>query len=116
MLFANVLKLITVSIQRNPLHWSDLEFLTMISCEKLADLIPHTQVTSTVDLLIGFDYFWDIVGGDKVTIPSGMFMLPSRFGYTVTGRSPGTTKDFQSGSYCALFTATELVRKSRERV
>jgi len=91
---------ITGSTQRSPLHRSDLKFLTMIPSEKLADLIPHTQVTSAVDLLIGgSDYFGDIVGGDKVTIPSGMFMLPSRFVYIVTGRSPGTTKDFQSGSY-----------------
>jgi len=43
-------------------------------------------------------------------------MLPFRFECIVNGRSPGTTKDLQSGSYCALFTATELFRKSSERV
>ena len=71
-------------------------------------------MASTVDLLIGSDSFWDIIGGDKVTLPSGMFMLSLRFGYIVTGRSSGT-KDLQGGHYCAMFTATELVVVSSER-
>ena len=102
LLFANVLKQITGNIQRSPLHQNDVEFLKLIPSHRLADPIPCTQRTSTVDLLIGPDYFWDIVGGDKVTLPSGMFMLPSKFGYIVTGRSPGTNKDSQSGNYCTF--------------
>jgi len=116
LLFANVLKQITGSIQRSPLSQNDIwEFLKLIPSDKLADFVPHTRVTSTVDLLIGSDYFWDIVGGDKVMLPLGMYILPSRFGYIVTGRSPGTTKDLGGGSYCAMFTATELVQELSER-
>ena len=81
----------------------------------MADPIPCIQQTSTIDLLIESDYFWDIVGGDKVTLPSGMFMLPSKFGYIVTGRSPGTNKDSQSGNYCALFVAAEFTTEFVER-
>jgi len=108
LLFANVLKQITGSIQRSPLSQNDIEFLKLIPSDKLADFVPHTR---TVDLLIGSDYFWDIVGSDKVMLPSGMYILPSRFGYIVTGRSPGITKDLGGGSYCAIFTATELVQE-----
>jgi len=43
----------------------DIEFLQLIPKDKIADFIPHTQETTTVDLLIGSDYFWDIVDGGK---------------------------------------------------
>ena len=56
----------------------------MLPKDKLADFIPYTLETTHVDLLIGFDYFWYIIGGDKIVLPSGMFMLPSRFGYIIT--------------------------------
>ena len=37
-------------------------------------------------MLIGSDYFWDIIEGDKVILPSGMFLISSKFGYIVTGK------------------------------
>ena len=85
-LSANVLKQITGSIQRNPLLQKDLEFLKLFPSNKLADAIPSTSKSVAVDLLIGSDYFWDIVSGDKVTLPSGMFMVPSKLGYIITGK------------------------------
>ena len=46
----------------------------------MADPIPNTLEIMSIDLLVGFDYFWDVVGGDKIMLPSGIFMLPSKFG------------------------------------
>ena len=60
----------------------------MISPDQLADSIPNVMETTTIDVLIGSDFFWEIVGGDKVVLPSGMFMLPSKFGYIVTDKCP----------------------------
>ena len=85
-LYANVLKQITGSIQRSPLAQKDLEFLKTIPAERMADCLPNTLENTTIDLLIGSDYFWDIIESDKVTLPSGMFLLPSKFGYIVTGK------------------------------
>jgi len=34
------------------------------------------------------DYFWGIVVGEKIILPSGTFMLPSKFGYIFSGRYP----------------------------
>ena len=107
-MYANVLKQITGSIQRSPLHEKDLEFLQLIPNEKIADIIPHTQETTNIDLLIGSDYFWDIVEGGKIILPSGMFMLPSKLGYIVTGRCPKSSQ-FTGLDPCALFVAAQPV-------
>jgi len=85
---ANVLKHITGNIRRSPLYQKDLEFLHMIPRNRMADIIPSTTQTVKVDLLVGSDYFWDIMSGDRITLPSGMYMLPSKFSYIITGRCP----------------------------
>ena len=56
----------------------------MLPKENMADFVSETDEMTGVDLLVGADYFWDIVGGEKIILPSGMFILPSRFGYIVT--------------------------------
>ena len=106
-MYANVLKQITGGIRRGRLDQKDLEFLQMLPEEKLADFVPNTDEITNVDLLVGADYFWDIVGGEKVVLPSGMFMLPSRFGYIVTGRCPEGSH-VQSSNPCALLVAVQL--------
>ena len=89
MAFAGLrVKQITGSIQRSPLVQKDLGFLRAIPVERMAEHIPDTLEKTTADLLIGSDYFWDIVEGDKVTLPSGMFLISSKFGYIVTGKFP----------------------------
>ena len=46
----------------------------------MADSLPNTLENTTIHLLIGLDYFWDVIESDKVILPSGMFLLPSKFG------------------------------------
>ena len=82
----NVLPQITGAIQQGPLLQSDLDFLHTIAPERLANSIPERGNTFTIDLLIGSDYFWDIVGKDRVVLPSGLLLLSSRLGYIITGR------------------------------
>ena len=47
----------------------------------MADCLPDTLENTTIDLLIRS-------GNDKVILPSGMFLIPSKFGYIVTGKFP----------------------------
>ena len=105
LLSANVLKQITDGIQRSPLLQKDIEFLRFIPQNELADQIPNTTESLDVDILIGSDFFWDIVGGDKIVLPSGMFMLPSKFGYIVTGKCPDSQR-LQSENAHTLFVTT----------
>ena len=94
---ANLLKQITGNIQRGPLLAKDQEFLQLIPKSKMADCVLNSTETTTIDLLIDSDYFWEIVGGDKVVLPSGMFMLPSN-----------VETDCKSNNPCALFVTTEF--------
>ena len=85
-LSANVINKITGPIQRGPLQPSDLEFLLSISPEKMADTVPSNSEPSNVDLLIGSDYFWSILGTEKVILPSGLYLISSKIGYILTGK------------------------------
>ena len=106
LMFANVLNQITGNIKRGPLHQKDMEFLQLIPQNKMADPIPNTVETTAIDLLVGSDYFWDVVGGDKIMLPSGIFMLPSKFGYIITGRYPGNDLDNQNKNASTLLVST----------
>ena len=94
-LSANVLQQITRPIQRGPLQNSDLEFLQVISSETLADNIPKISSLADIDILVGSDYFWDIMGRERVVLPSGLLLLSSKLGYILTGKycDPIDTKD-----------------------
>ena len=105
---ANVLKHITGNIRRSPLYQKDLKFLHMILRNRMADIIRTTTQTMKVDLLVGSDYFWDIMSTDRITLPSGMYMLPSNI---VTGRCP-EIDNVQHNNLCALFVAVNLDRRS----
>ncbi len=37
------------------------------------------------DILIGGDYFWDFVKGEKEDLPSGLQLIPSAFGLQIGG-------------------------------
>ena len=75
---ANVVRKITGSIQRGPLQSSDLDFLLSVSPGKIADTVPRTLESVNIDLLIGSDYFWNILGTEKITLPSGLYLVSSK--------------------------------------
>ena len=112
---ANVINQITGPIYRGPLQSSDLDFLLSIPTEKMADTIPKNMEPSTVDLLIGSDYFWTIVGTDKMILPSGLFLVSSKIGYILTGSYLDPMNKQQSGQQlvtsCSVLTQVNQVVK-----
>ena len=105
-LHANVVNKITGPIQRGPLQSADLEFLVSISSERMADTVPKTSEPVNIDLLIGSDYFWNILGTEKVTLPSSLYLVSSKIGYILTGRysDPGHMGCHQNVSTCFVMT------------
>jgi len=55
---ANVLKQITGDIQTSPLYAKDLEFLQLIPKDKMAGFILQAPEITTINVLVGSDYFW----------------------------------------------------------
>jgi len=70
--------------------------------------IPTTFESVATDQLISSDFFWDIVGRNKMMLPSGMFIFPSKFGYIITGRYADTKGSLFDGKLCTLFVGTEM--------
>ena len=52
----------------------------------MADTVPRTLEPVNIDLLIGSDYFWNILGTEKVILPSGLYLVSSKIGYILTGK------------------------------
>ena len=57
-----MLQQITSPIRRGLLHQADVEFLQAIAPERLADDIPVQSNSVANDILLGSDYFWNIIG------------------------------------------------------
>jgi len=110
---ANVIKQITGPIQRGPLQPADVDFLMSISADRLADSIPSSGriESSTVDLLIGSDYFWSIVGAEKIVLLSGLFLISSKMDYILTGShlDPTSSQKEMAVSSCLVMTQVNCV-------
>ena len=87
-LHANVLQQITSPIRRDPLHQGDVEFLPAIAAERLAGDIPVQSNSVAIGIVVGSDYFWNVIDGDRITLPSGLLLLSSKLRYVLTGRYP----------------------------
>ena len=74
---------IAESIQRRPVNLKSLDYWDCLWNEfSLADEIPTERETSTVELLIGNDYYLDITLPRKVQVQSG-----SKLGWILSGRT-----------------------------
>ena len=109
-LHANVINQITGPIKRGPLQSSDMEFLLSIAVDKSADTIPGDSETDSIDLLIGSDYFWTIVGLEKLTLPSGLHLESSKIGYILTGKymDAGNDKSSSQQQVSSCFVMTQV--------
>ena len=93
----NTVPVVTHSITKSPLGWLDTSFIQkMVSDGKvaLADKMQTKESRVHPDILIGQDYYHQLVGeGMKIQLPSaGLYLIPSKFGYLVGGRTaPHTT-------------------------
>ncbi|XP_061165990.1 uncharacterized protein LOC133174913 [Saccostrea echinata] len=84
---ANVVPQITGSVQRRPLppnitkqvqhQWKHLQF---------ADTLPETAENSAIDILIGNDYYLDLILSEKIKVNQGLYLLSSKVGWILTGR------------------------------
>ena len=86
---ANVIPSITGSMQRRPFNTSCLQNWKYLWKDKaLADTLPTELETSTIDLLIGNDYYLDLILPQKVEIQPGLYMLGSKLGWILAERTP----------------------------
>ena len=58
-----------------------------MSSLELADDIPKMLESSSVDILIGNDYYLHIIMSQRIEVQPGLYLLSSKLGWIFTGRS-----------------------------
>ncbi|CAC5423016.1 unnamed protein product [Mytilus coruscus] len=85
---------ITGSILRRPLQMDVCENMKYLcNSLQLADTLPSGSQTSTIEILVGNDYYLDIILPQKIEIQQGLYLLGSKVGWILTGRSQLISRD-----------------------
>ncbi|XP_070550260.1 uncharacterized protein [Ptychodera flava] len=110
---ANVVPKITGTIQRMPIdpeicqHWE-----TLWKDIPLADSLPNDVETSTIELLIGNDYYLDMILPQKIQVHPGLYLLGSRLGWILTGRTNGISEQHTEPNMLILTMGTQVWSES----
>lgn len=110
---ANVVPSITGSIQRRPFNTNCLKYWEYLWKENaLADTLPSERESSTIDLLIGNDYYLDLILPQKVEIQPGLYMLGSKLGWILAGRTSDSVKETTEQSLLVITYGTEIEKET----
>ena len=83
---------ITGKINRILLKAEDIEFLNKeFSANKLADLLPRQMESSTIEMLIGNDYYFELLQPRKIDLEEGLFLFYSKLGWILSGQVHNAT-------------------------
>ena len=83
---ANIVPVISGSVQRKAMKSSE-NFEHLVSSLELADDVPKMFESSSIDVLIGNDYYLDIIMSQRIEVQPGLYLLSSKLGWILTGRS-----------------------------
>jgi len=83
----NIVPVISGLIERRPVKSMSPEAKNIMNSVQLADTITKERETSSVELLIGNDYYLDLVTSQKIEIQPGLYLLSSKFGWILSGRT-----------------------------
>jgi len=81
---ANVVPKITGMIQRAPIN--SKQFEPFLKDHQLADTLPSELEVSSVELLIGNDYYSELILPERKRLSPGLYLLASHLGWILSGR------------------------------
>ena len=87
---ANVVPNITGTIERTPFRSETIK--QTLKQYELADTIPVKKESCNIDLLIGNDYYADIVSTKRIMLSDGLYLFGSKFGWILSGRTKNEYK------------------------
>jgi len=82
---ASVVPQISGNIQRMPIQLNNQ--LALQRKYRFADTLPKTVESSTIGLLIGSDYYNEIMSSERIKIQEGLYVIQSKFGWMISGRT-----------------------------
>ena len=62
----------------------------------LADTLPREKESSSIELLIGNDFYLDFILPQRVDLQPGLYMLATKLGWMLSGRVSGMTRNNQN--------------------
>ena len=83
---ANIVPKITRMIKRAPIN--SKQFEPLLKDHQLADTLPSELEVSTVELLIGKDYYSELILPERKRLNPGVYLLASHLGWILPGRPP----------------------------
>ncbi|MEW8547947.1 MAG: aspartyl protease family protein, partial [Candidatus Thiodiazotropha sp.] len=101
-LSANIVPTISGTIQRKSIRLSMENLGHLVKSVELADSIPSENESSTIELLIGNDFYLDLVMSQRIEIHPGLYLLGSKLGWILTGRINEGTVDTCESSLLIL--------------
>ena len=85
---ANIVPVISGNIVRRQVDMSSLGPLEhLIRGMEFADTLPKENECSEIELLIGNDFYLDVVLPQRLELQPGLYLLGSKFGWILTGRT-----------------------------
>ena len=82
---ANVVQNITDTIERIPFRSETIK--QTLKQFELADTIPVKKESCNINLLVGNDYYADIVSAKRVMLSDGLYLFWSKVGWILSGRT-----------------------------
>ena len=108
---ANIVPVISGSIIRKHIDMSSLGHLEhLLKSVDMADTIPTETESSSVEILIGNDYYLDLVLPQRLELQPGLYLLSSKFGWILTGRTSEVTETMNENNFLILSHGTNLTK------
>ncbi|MCG8049164.1 MAG: hypothetical protein N0E48_26780, partial [Candidatus Thiodiazotropha endolucinida] len=78
----------------------------------MADTIPSETESADVELLVGNDYYLDIILTQKIEVQPGLYLLASKLGWILTGRTTEGVSNQEETSMLTLTYGTNITSTS----
>jgi hypothetical protein len=99
----NIVPVISGDIQRRSFDFSKVRnFKHIVKSLDLADSLPTQKESTSIDLLIGNDYYLDLILAHKIEVAPGLYLLSSKLGWIISGRAPCCDKKVSDPSMLTL--------------
>ena len=100
---ADVVPKISGSIQSTPIQLKNQ--FEIQRKYRLADTLPKEVESSSIGVLIGSDYYHDIISAEKAEVQDGLYVVKSKFGWIICGKTTGSEQTNMENS---MFVMTYL--------
>ena len=109
----NVVPQIAGSFQRRPVDLKSFRNWDYLWGEfPLADDLPKETDSSSIELLIGNDYYLDIILRQKIEVQASLYMLGSKFRWILSGRKSEITNETSEASMLIMTYGTEVRKET----